>query len=183
MKERSVSQEKLANALGVKRQTVSLYKTGQSSPNTEQLYKIASFFGISADWLLGLSETKSQDSNIQHICRYTGLTQAAVEALHQLSTYDDGINAVLAFINTFLSSNNLRHFKKAAFYEAALRISYNKSGLGAPLSDLNDDIADHLRLIELDKSKRDEQIISDLTSTEQTKGVIEVSTQEASILY
>ena len=41
MIDQKVSQEKLANALGVKRQTVSLYKTGQSSPNVEQLRIIA----------------------------------------------------------------------------------------------------------------------------------------------
>lgn len=85
MKERQVSQEKLANALGVKRQTVSLYKTGQSSPNAEQLCKIAKFFNISSDWLLGISEAKSPDSDIQQICKQTGLSEDIVKYL-QLSS-------------------------------------------------------------------------------------------------
>lgn len=81
MKEQKVSQEKLAGALGVKRQTVSLYKTGQSSPNAEQLCKIASFFGVSSDWLLGLSDVKSVDYDIRKIHEVTGLSEAALDCL------------------------------------------------------------------------------------------------------
>lgn len=78
MEERGVSQEKLAKALGVKRQTVSLYKTGQSSPNAGQLRKISEFFEISSDWLLGMSDVKSQDENLQSTCEYTGLSESAL---------------------------------------------------------------------------------------------------------
>lgn len=85
MRDQKVSQEKLANALGVKRQTVSLYKTGQSSPNADQLCKIARFFNISADWLLGLSEAKSPDSDIQRICQQTGISEDIVKWLQIVS--------------------------------------------------------------------------------------------------
>lgn len=78
MQERGISQEKLARALGVKRQTVSLYKTGQSSPNAEQLKKIAEFFNVSSDWLLGISNVKSQDTDLHSVCEYTGLSEAAM---------------------------------------------------------------------------------------------------------
>jgi len=81
MKERKVSQETLANAIGVKRQTVSLYKTGQSSPSADQLCKIAKFFNVSADWLLGLSEAKSPDNDIQQICKQTGIREDIVKLL------------------------------------------------------------------------------------------------------
>lgn len=56
MKERQTTQQELASALGVKRQTISLYKSGQSIPDAEQLKNIAVFFDVSADWLLGLSQ-------------------------------------------------------------------------------------------------------------------------------
>lgn len=86
MKERQVSQEKLASALGVKRQTVSLYKTGQSSPNAEQLRKIAEFFGVSSDWLLGLSNEKEMNGDLAQAARYTGLPANSIKRLHELST-------------------------------------------------------------------------------------------------
>lgn len=62
MQERGVSQEKLARALGIKRQTVSLYKTGQSSPDVEKLSLIAEFFNVSSDWLLGLSDFRNYEN-------------------------------------------------------------------------------------------------------------------------
>ena len=43
MKERGVTQEMLANDLGIKRQTVGLYKSGQSTPDAAQLRNIAIF--------------------------------------------------------------------------------------------------------------------------------------------
>lgn len=60
MKEGNLKQKDLADYLGIKRQTVSLYMTGQSIPDAEQLKNIANFFDVSADWLLGLS-------NLTHI--------------------------------------------------------------------------------------------------------------------
>lgn len=90
MKERKVSQETLAGALGVKRQTVSLYKTGQSSPNAEQLCKIAKFFNVSTDWLLGISEAKSLDGDIQQICTQTGISEDIVKWLCMYSKCGKG---------------------------------------------------------------------------------------------
>lgn len=81
MSERKVSQETLASAIGVKRQTVSLYKTGQSSPNAEHLIKIAEFFNVSADWLLGLTNDKQKvPSPLDRL----GLSESALAALENL---------------------------------------------------------------------------------------------------
>lgn len=99
MKERKVSQEKLAQALGVKRQTVSLYKTGQSSPNVEQLYKIAQFFDVSSDWLVGLTNVKSRDIDLNAVCIKTGLSESAAETLIEDREKND---LALLFINNLL---------------------------------------------------------------------------------
>lgn len=70
-----VTQKELAAYLGVRPQTVSLYCTGESLPNCEQLLKIAEFFDVTADYMvtgrkpenkpvremLGLSETTVQN--------------------------------------------------------------------------------------------------------------------------
>ena len=70
-----VTQKELAAYLGVRPQTVSLYCTGESLPNCEQLLRIADFFGVTADYMmtgrkpenrpvremLGLSETTVQN--------------------------------------------------------------------------------------------------------------------------
>lgn len=53
------TQKKLADAIDMRPQTVSLYTTGQSFPDVNTLKKIADFFNASADYLLGISDTAS----------------------------------------------------------------------------------------------------------------------------
>ena len=81
MKERGLRQQALADYLGTKRQTISLYMGGQSMPDAEQLKNIALFFDVSADWLLGLADVRSANIEIQAICARTGLSEAAVSGL------------------------------------------------------------------------------------------------------
>lgn len=75
-------QKDLATALGVNDNTISYFVSGKRMPNTEQIIKISDFFGVSADYLLGLSDTATTDKDIQFICEYTGLSEKSVEKLH-----------------------------------------------------------------------------------------------------
>lgn len=81
MKERGVTQQDLANALGVKRQTISLYKSGQSTPDAKLLRDLSVFFKISSDYLLGLTDIKTPDVNIKAISEETGLSENCIEIL------------------------------------------------------------------------------------------------------
>ena len=51
-KQKGYSQEELANVLGVSRQSVSKWETGESLPDIHKLMSIAQVFGVSTDWLL-----------------------------------------------------------------------------------------------------------------------------------
>lgn len=84
MKERHITQDTLAHALGVKRQTVSLYKSGQSMPDAEQLKNIAKFFNVASDWLLGLSDSRELSGELSQVCNYIGLNSEAVQTLKEL---------------------------------------------------------------------------------------------------
>lgn len=57
-KQKSISQEEVANKLGVSRQSVSLWETNQASPSMENLISFAKLFNISLDELVGLKENK-----------------------------------------------------------------------------------------------------------------------------
>lgn len=50
----------------------------------DKVASLARHYGVSADWLMGLSEIRTSDPAIRAICDYTGLTDAAVDILHQL---------------------------------------------------------------------------------------------------
>lgn len=85
MEERRINQQQLADSIGVRRQTISNYTNGQSSPDWETLVKIAQLFHVSSDYLLGLSNAATDDRNERFVCEYTGLSSDAVEKLHQFA--------------------------------------------------------------------------------------------------
>ena len=55
-KERGLSQERLAEAVGVSRQTVSKWERGAAEPELEKLRALAEVFGVSLDSLAGGAE-------------------------------------------------------------------------------------------------------------------------------
>lgn len=48
-----ISQQKLANLIGVSRSTIAMWELGNSEPDNENLTKLANFFNVSVDYLLG----------------------------------------------------------------------------------------------------------------------------------
>lgn len=64
-KERNISQEELANALDVSRQTVSKWETGESMPDFNKIQPICDYFGITTDELItgsqNIVEQKKED--------------------------------------------------------------------------------------------------------------------------
>lgn len=71
----------LKEFLGVSAQAINQYKLGLSRPSLENLCKIASYYGVSADYLLGLSGTPSTKEDIKVACKTTGLSEQAIEEL------------------------------------------------------------------------------------------------------
>lgn len=56
--EAGLSQKEFANAIGAAQNTVSQWETGTRRLDDQTICKMALFFGCSADYLLGLSETQ-----------------------------------------------------------------------------------------------------------------------------
>lgn len=81
MNENAVSQTALANAVGVTRQSIAQYLEGNTQPSAEKICAIADFFNVSADYLLGRTDCKSPDIDMQAICKKTGLWPETVERL------------------------------------------------------------------------------------------------------
>lgn len=53
---KGVSQQDVAKALGLTRQAIALYETGQREPRIETWQKLANYFGVSVPSLMGLDE-------------------------------------------------------------------------------------------------------------------------------
>lgn len=70
-----------AKNLGIARATVGFYEAGERIPDALGIEKICRVCGVSADWLLGISDTKTLDITTKAICEATGLSEKAVEDL------------------------------------------------------------------------------------------------------
>ncbi len=78
------SQATLAKELMVTKSTISLYETGDNVPDARTIRKMAEHFEVSADYLLGLSESETNDKDVQFVSDYTGLAPNVVSRLHIL---------------------------------------------------------------------------------------------------
>lgn len=77
----NVTQQALADDLEITRQSLSLYEKADRTINIDLLYKITKYFDVSADYLLGVTDNKTNDITIKAICEYTGLNDEAVKSL------------------------------------------------------------------------------------------------------
>lgn len=99
MDDRGTTQDKLAEEIDKTRQTVSQYVNGISEPGYNTLVKIADFFDVSTDFLLGRTQDKSRSpSAIDQL----GISESVVAWLKSIGkeseddhTFSDGINHVL----------------------------------------------------------------------------------------
>lgn len=78
--ERNESQEALAKAIDEARETIKHWENGTRRIKAESIVKLSEHFGVTSDYLLGLSNTKSPDVSVQAACELTGLSEGAILA-------------------------------------------------------------------------------------------------------
>ena len=95
--EHGLSQEGLGLRLNVSQSTVSAYEVGERTPDLETLIAIAQFFGVSLDYLVGLSDMKQQlrqsdltTSELAHLYMYRQLSDIDKE---KVSAYIEGLKS------------------------------------------------------------------------------------------
>lgn len=55
----SISQHQAAAGVGIKAANWNVYEKGQSLPGARVIIKICQYYGVSADWLLGLADVRT----------------------------------------------------------------------------------------------------------------------------
>ncbi len=80
-----LSQEEFAIKLGVSRQAVSKWETGQSVPDSEKAAAIGAYFGVSLDWLINGNETAEPSAAVEPAAPQTAEPASAVEPVGQLA--------------------------------------------------------------------------------------------------
>ena len=66
--ELGLKQEELANKMSISPSSIGMYETNKREPNNELILKLAQFFGVSTDYLLGKSDIRNPEElkNINH---------------------------------------------------------------------------------------------------------------------
>lgn len=83
---RTVSQQELADYLDLKaRQSVSAYCDGSGQPSWENIIKIATYFGVSADWLLGITDIETVRQDIRSAQKTLGISADSAENLAKVA--------------------------------------------------------------------------------------------------
>ena len=145
----NLSQQQLADKLGVKsQQAIAFWETGGRSLKDENIIKIAKFFNVSADYLLGISSAPTKDADLQTICDYTGLNIEAVEKLHEiaenkiLETYRQQMNAINKLIETSMGkiSSHIAEYVHSVYKCCILQDEHPDIDFIEPIDKYRDDM-------------------------------------------
>ena len=79
--EKGISQQKLADEIGVTRQAISLFEKGDRDPKLETWIKLADYFGVSVGYLQGIEEQSTTD--IQNQKRWNERERSFLKALRE----------------------------------------------------------------------------------------------------
>ena len=60
--DRDLRQVDVAEAIGIDQRSLSNYETGKTNPDSETVIKLAHFFGVTCDYLLGVSDSILMDN-------------------------------------------------------------------------------------------------------------------------
>ena len=84
------SQQDVAGELGIKRESVNHWENGLKHIKAEDLAKLARYYRVSADYLLGLSEVAAPDVTTRAAVRRYGLGEGALSVLEGLDRTETG---------------------------------------------------------------------------------------------
>ena len=107
---KKLTQDEVAHALNVKRETVTRWETGARDIKTEITILLSKYFNVSTDYLLGLTENTSTNISEIGISNKTGFSTLTVENILNLSAEHKII--LDKIINELLKSDLLEKFEE-----------------------------------------------------------------------
>ena len=78
------NKKEIAAGIGISDSQLSDYETDGKTPTIDTLYKICKYFGVNADFMLGLSKEKNLDEDLRIAEKSTGLSKEAIESIHAI---------------------------------------------------------------------------------------------------
>lgn len=89
-----LSRQQLADILGVSRASLEYYEKGKRTPDIEVLYKLSEHFNVTSDYLIGRTDKCGESTDVNAMCRYTGLSENAIRILRTKKSTEDFIKII-----------------------------------------------------------------------------------------
>ena len=83
--EKNISQQKLADEIGVTRQSISLFEKGERDPKLETLIKLADYFDVSVGYLQGIEAKTEPTSELEHQKSHDAIWKGMAKTLRAAS--------------------------------------------------------------------------------------------------
>ncbi len=162
-KDKGLSIHKAAKEIGIVSETLRRYEQDERQPTADVILLLANYYGVSTDYLLGRTSTKSVDPDIQAVTAYTGLTEKAVENLHNAR----GEWRAKAAVSRMLEEND-----KLGIFESIAIVLWEDYKTPVSIEEMNcppddEESADYYRKINLESK------ITDTTSSFDPNLIIE----------
>lgn len=104
-KERTIA----AAGIGISRTALINYETGKRKPDIDILEKIANYYKVSADYLLGRTDVKTQDMSLRQVSEITGLSENAIQLIQEWNN-DDSHRYLADYISQFIEDKESNDF-------------------------------------------------------------------------
>ena len=97
-KERGITQQQLADGVGISKGGLSYYENTGRTPDITILERFADYFGVTTDYLLGRTNAQTQKGKLQAVCNHTGLSDKSVNLLSDLKERSPAQLRVINFL-------------------------------------------------------------------------------------
>ena len=124
--DRGLKRQEVADALEISRASLEYYEKGQRKPDIEVAARIAKYYGVSTDYLVGVSAaqvTASENETLKTVCDYLGISEASAEQVSYLTSigYSTNMDAILSseiieILATSLDDYDKKSIEKAIAY-------------------------------------------------------------------
>lgn len=85
------------------------YYNGKAMCPIDNLVKISQYYKVSTDYLLGLSDEPTTDTNMAAVCKFTGLTEKSISVLTKVSE-ENKHSWWMDILNSFIESDSFFKF-------------------------------------------------------------------------
>lgn len=130
----NTTQPALAEAIGVSRQAIGQWKDGNTFPDVLALTKIADYFKVSADYLLGRTDHMTTDYDMKVAEKVTGLSEKSISNLQRMRKGEQASdpNVILessrfAELSRYVSEARNTYILKIYVAKVASKILYDRS--------------------------------------------------------